>query len=316
MGLLSALAEVFPLPSSILPRSGADIYAFCQLSFLSFPLFVPVLKVISAPHGRFSIPSLFNLNGNAAWFVMEVVSPIGFIAAFLSEPLTSEPIQASTDIIGVGLKDLWSPSLDRLRHMPAANIFVGSLFVLHYIHRAVLSPLRSPKRSPIHLSVPLAAIAFNLINGFLMGSWIGGRSPAIQLSRTVLNCAKGWVNTKPMPFIIASPGLLTTQVGQGLAPIFTDPLAILALMGWAAGLASNIYHDEVLLDLRREPSKRVTKVMRDEEANDKRKAGYEADGKPKYGIPKGGLYEYVSFPNYLSECELRPSQLSYMSNQY
>lgn len=49
------------------------------------------------------------------------------------------------------------------------------------------------------------------------------------------------------------------------------------------GLWGNIWHDEVLLNLR------------------KPKAGEKEDGKPKYAIPYGGLYSFVSFPNYLCE---------------
>lgn len=302
MGLLATLSQLLPLPTSLIPQSGTDVYRLCQLSFLSFPLFVPVLRVISAPHGRFSIPSALNLNGNAAWFVMEVVSPIGFVVAFLSQPLTTASGSGSGTL--VKLSELWSPSLQRLRDIPMANTVVASLFVLHYLHRAVLSPLRSPKRSPIHLSVPLSAIAFNLINGFLMGSWLGGRSPAVHLSAEMLDCSNaGWTSglaAKMSPVTIASPGLLTSQQGQRMTPILSNPLALLALAGWAFGLVSNIYHDEVLLDLRREPHKRVTAAMRRDE-EDKRKPGYDDAGKPRYGIPKGGLYKWISFPNYLSE---------------
>lgn len=46
---------------------------------------------------------------------------------------------------------------------------------------------------------------------------------------------------------------------------------------WFAGFASNIYHDSILFKLRKASS----------------------DG---YSIPVGGLFRYVSSPNYLSEC--------------
>ncbi|CAO1629589.1 unnamed protein product [Sympodiomycopsis kandeliae] len=255
---------------------------------------VPILKVISAPHGRFSIPSSkLNLNGNLAWFVMEVVSPIGFIVAFLSQPLTSNPVLKGSSI---SLQDIWSPSLARLPEIPSANIFIGSLFVLHYIQRAVVSPIRSPKRSPIHLSVPLSAILFNLINGFMMGSWLGGRSPAIHLPSSLLSCGKLQWHNYSSNVTISFPGLIT---GKGLSPILSSPLAITSLLIWTAGLLSNMYHDEVLLDLRREPHKRVTKAMREDKED--KSAGYASNGQTKYGIPKGGLYKWTSFPNYLSE---------------
>lgn len=50
---------------------------------------------------------------------------------------------------------------------------------------------------------------------------------------------------------------------------------------WATGFVSNIYHDSILFHLRRK--------------------NQEKDNKKKYFIPHGGLYEYISCPNYFSE---------------
>ena len=50
---------------------------------------------------------------------------------------------------------------------------------------------------------------------------------------------------------------------------------------------TSVYHDELLHDLRRPPEKRrVSK----------------SNAKPqKYAVPHGGLFEYISFPNYFCE---------------
>lgn len=50
---------------------------------------------------------------------------------------------------------------------------------------------------------------------------------------------------------------------------------------------TTVYHDELLHDLRRPPEqRRVSK----------------SKAKPqKYAVPHGGLFEYISFPNYFCE---------------
>ena len=90
----------------------------------------------------------------------------------------------------------------------------------------------------------------------------------------------------------------------------------LGIAGWAAGLIGNgesihdaetslalsieyelmvVYHDEILNDLRREPSKRLITSYDKEEEQDKKA------GNGRYAIPRGGLFTLVSFPNYLCE---------------
>ena len=57
-----------------------------------------------------------------------------------------------------------------------------------------------------------------------------------------------------------------------------------------------VYHDEILNDLRRSPHRRLVSAPSIEEKEDVR------IGDGRYKIPRGGLFELVSFPNYL--CEL------------
>ena len=76
-------------------------------------------------------------------------------------------------------------------------------------------------------------------------------------------------------------------------PKFTSFRFWTGVVGWAFGFAGNgsfsyprfqlmeVYHDEILNDLRR--------------------PGTKAKGKGRYKIPEGGLFRYVSFPNYLCE---------------
>jgi 3-oxo-5-alpha-steroid 4-dehydrogenase 1 len=56
-----------------------------------------------------------------------------------------------------------------------------------------------------------------------------------------------------------------------------------------------VYHDEILNDLRRPPQQRLFKAADLAEDEDKRAI------KGHYAIPHGGLFRYVSFPNYFCE---------------
>lgn len=300
MTFLSLLSQLVPAPSSLWPASGADLFRLCQFAFLTSPLMVPIFRVVQAPFGRFSIPSPFNLPGNLAWFLMEIPSPITFALALASAPLT----EAGSSFT---LRDVLSPSLSRLAQLPKANLLLAGLFLTHYFQRAVISPIRAPPRSPLHLLVASLAVIFNLINGFMLGSWVGGRSPQIHLPSSAFASTSSLGDTAGEKLqslfsgavpgrTIASPGLLP----NAFSTVITNPVFLLAIAGWAVGFASNVYHDEILSDLRRPKEKRVTKAMVEEA--EERGQGAKEKG-PKYGIPRGGLYKWVSYPNYLSECE-------------
>ncbi|GMK53907.1 hypothetical protein CspeluHIS016_0104930 [Cutaneotrichosporon spelunceum] len=88
-------------------------------------------------------------------------------------------------------------------------------------------------------------------------------------------------------------GLNASLLGLSL-PAFPPPdgptfWAGMAL--WAVGFLGNIYHDEILHDLRRPPAQRLVSGAADGPTD---KSG-------KYRVPRGGLFALVSFPNYLCE---------------
>ncbi|PWY96876.1 hypothetical protein BCV70DRAFT_102539, partial [Testicularia cyperi] len=203
------------------------------------------------------------------------------------------------------------------------------LFVIHYTHRAVLQPLRSPRRSPLHISVPLSAILFNIINGFVMGSWLGGRTPwsalpepAVLSAALVATGAQGGIggNAGSAAASIAASDLArklgTSQIADSLrigAPglisnsVWSNPLWYLGIVGWAIGFAGNVWHDEILMDIRRpkksnssaaDPKQSQAQASNKEDAATKVGSGKSAR---KYSIPRGGLFEFISFPNYLCE---------------
>jgi len=193
---------------------------------------------------------------------MEIVSPISFTAVYLLAPFSpsGEP-----------------PPLNHTSSILAA------LFVVHYINRAVVCPLRSPGRSRTHFIVVFAAILFNLVNPPLMAAFLSAPE------------------TYPKPFHhdrkLQFPSLLAQMqdlldgglnrlsgnyANQAHEPSWTDPTFLLGITLFLLGFVSNIFHDEILHKLRRDTPPG-------------------SDGKPTYAIPHGYLYEYISFPNYFSE---------------
>ncbi|TFK34752.1 hypothetical protein BDQ12DRAFT_689131 [Crucibulum laeve] len=205
----------------------------------------PVLMVINAPFGRFTLQgdSRFLVDGIKSWISMELVSPAVFMFAFKSSPLSYYP---------TALPSLYSP-----------QTLFASLFFIHYLNRAIISPLRTPSRSKSHIIVPLAAVVFNTINGFLMGSYFS--SPYVRI-------------------------MFSSQTYQ-------QPTFIAGITLWALGFAGNIMHDEILLNIRRNAKTKDKAKEENEDADGKPKER----AKEHYAIPQGLLYKYVSYPNYFCE---------------
>lgn len=186
---------------------------------------------------------------------MESVSPIAFLAIYLSAP--------------------FSPTCTPppLRH---PSTLLAGLFVLHYLNRAIISPLRSPGRSRTHIIVPICAIIFNLVNPPLLAAYLSA-PPAPTVMEAEL------FNRVYHPPSVPSPQIPFSKSVQGPpSHAWSHTSYYVGIFFFLLGLVSNIFHDEILYNLRRNhpPS---------------------ADGKPRYAIPKGGLYKWISYPNYLSE---------------
>ncbi|KAE8213642.1 hypothetical protein CF327_g2872 [Tilletia walkeri] len=300
MSLSNFLASLLPGSSSssaTTPTLASTIYTLGSLSFLFSPLLAPVLIWgMDAPHGRFAPKNSqkWTVHGNYGWLVMEIVSPLTFLASLLTP----------YGIAQEGAGSVLQPVLDTLWKLPTPNKVLALLFVVHYAHRAVISPLTSPTRSRMHVVVPLSAIGFNLNNGFLLGAWFGGRSPAL-LSSPVDALRKSATSS----FLGRKSSFRATvqsiAFGPGLIPesAIKHPLFWLGIAGWAIGFAGNIYHDEILANLRRKPRKGAATADKKTIVQKKEKGGNGKDEsvKSRYKVPHGALFEYVSFPNYLCE---------------
>lgn len=103
--------------------------------------------------------------------------------------------------------------------------------------------------APIHISFALSAVIFNIINGSLIGGWLGG-----------------YGSTSSVP---------AWQI------LFGSVI-------WAAGFCGNIYHEEILRDIRRDRP-----VDKDAEG----RAVVVMDNGRVYRVPEGGLFRLIWHPH-------------------
>lgn len=135
-----------------------------------------------------------------------------------------------------------------------SQYILAGAYLVHYANRALISPLRTPSRSKSHVIVTFAGILFNILNGSLMGTYLSSPAAHAYLS--------------------------------GSRPSFYIGFCV-----WALGLAGNIIHDEILLNIRRK-----SRTKPDGKTKNEKPAQTE-----HYAIPYGLLYKYISFPNYFCE---------------
>ncbi len=172
------------------------------------------LFFITAPYGRHIRAGWgWTVDNRWSWFWMEIVSPAVFGYFFLSGSQTKTT-------------PMW--------------IFFA-LWWFHYLNRSLIFPLRlqtQGKRVP--LMIPLSAVFFNSVNGFINGYYLGTLADPYPES---------WL---------------------------TDPRFVIGILMFLGGWWINVQSDEILLKLRK-------------------------PGETGYKIPRGGMYRYISNPNYFGE---------------
>ncbi|THH33036.1 hypothetical protein EUX98_g1140 [Antrodiella citrinella] len=196
------------------------LYDVVRKWFIVIPAVVcPVNFFIDAPFGRFTpqTNSLFLVDGVKAWMIMESVVFPAFVYAFLKSPLSATSFGSAPPLT--------------LAHPPT---FLASLYLIHYLNRAIISPLRTPSRSKSHLLVPLLAVSYQVVNASLMGAYLS-----------------------------------SSQADAYLQGAFKSPRFWAGIAVWALGLMGNILHDEVLLNIRRKA--KAKGKAREDDSNGKNK---------------------------------------------
>jgi len=205
------------------------------------------LIVRPAPYGRYSESQGWGplIDAKLAWFIME--SPNVFVSALI-----------------------WSDAGGNAPVKSKANQALLGLFVLHYVNRSFIYPVRmTASGKPMPLSVMLMAWSFCCCNGYLQARYL----------------------TK----------FHTFPDSWHFNPIFGLGVVVFFL-----GFYINLDSDHILRELRKKGTKterESTHTMRTrrqarEEPETERHSGNQTS---TYRIPRGGLFEYISGANFFGE---------------
>lgn len=276
----------------------AGVYVAMLVAMQAMLLLGGVTFLLPAPMGKWGPRARrVSLNANLGWVLMEIPGPVLCLLAMCSAP-TAPPLAWSPSLLSpqvtlpaflrllcpglLAASDAAAPPLSlparwwgNFSAHPPTRQAAALFYLAHYMHRALLQPLwRAPRRTPMAIQVSLSAMLFQTTNGFLIGTWLASRAP-----QSVPPGVPGhtWAAS------LASAGQAS------LAPSTASSFFWLWMTLAALGLTSNIFHDEILLALRRpgrprEPKKSTIQV-----------------GRQTYTIPHGGLFTYIDHPHYLSE---------------
>ncbi|PYH93724.1 hypothetical protein BO71DRAFT_450516 [Aspergillus ellipticus CBS 707.79] len=245
--LLSSPEHLPPLADFILPTP--ETYTILVNIFQYFPV-VSIIQWLTSfhPAGKTSMKtSRLNLPGRWAWFAMEIVSPLNLI--FI----------------------LWTNSGPQT--LPLPNKLLASLYTLHYINRAIISPLfAAPSMSPIHLVIMSSAMLFNWLNSSCLAAWLLGYHI-------------------PIP-ILQTPSTIT----HTHTPIILPTLGLLLFL---TGMACNIHSERTLFRLRREAATLQEAKKSDSDPHTKNPPN-------KYSKlyimpPPTGLFTSILYPHYVAE---------------
>ncbi|POS85595.1 hypothetical protein EPUL_002994 [Erysiphe pulchra] len=133
---------------------------------------------------------------------------------------------------------------------------------------------------------------FQFMNGVSIGGFLAGYGPAITTDTTKIE---------------SSMDINSTQVfWQQILPQWRRKLGLFI---WLLGFAANIYHDEILRDIRRSPRKdardraQPEKSGSDDKGEEEKKISKEGKicVEKLYRIPERGLFRYILFPHYFTE---------------
>ena len=182
----------------------------------------------------------------------------------------------STLLLNVPLSSI--PST--ISSLPYTHLILSLCYLTHYTHRAIISPLRAPNISPNHLIVWLIGVFFNYFNGYSLAGFLLFNFSDVDVSTPAAKI-RFWG-------------------GVGI---------------WGLGLWGNIWHENVLYDIRRRTLKYKEKIGRmkkgdvTEDANGEMDSGkgekplrVTAENGQVYEVPMGGLYAWTWHPHVSITC--------------
>ncbi|KAJ5787199.1 hypothetical protein N7457_002189 [Penicillium paradoxum] len=244
------IAELFP-PTPV-------VYTQVLCCFQYFPLVTVAQWILSwHPAGKTSSQSIFNIPGRIAWSAMEIVGPINLIYSLVTP----------------------SPHAPSIADLPTPNILVASLYCIHYLNRAIISPFFSaPSMSPIHACIMSFAMVFNWFNSA---------------------CLAGWLRGYTVPKI---PTFITPSSGNPFRSSVVEFLPTVGIVLFTIGMAGNIYSETSLFRLRREEAERRTSKKKDGDSTSSETGDKSNKFHKVYVIPPArGVFRYILYPHYVFE---------------
>lgn len=181
--------------AGILPPSRETWETVCAVFAWGFPAITAFQWVLDwYPQGKTSVESRFNISGRWGWVTMESVGFTSLLYIMFTLPHE----------LGLG-------------PLPWGNWVMSGCFVVHYLYRAIISPIfLNPSMSPMGPLVWVMAAMFQLLNGISIGGWLAGYGPTTDMDWA----GRYWA----------------MEIG---------------LVVWAWGLLGNMFHDDDLREIRR-----------------------------------------------------------------
>ncbi|KAJ5711555.1 hypothetical protein N7488_005711 [Penicillium malachiteum] len=239
-----------------------EAYIGVLTTFQYFPIFSVLQWILSwHPAGKTSMKSsIFNLPGRVAWCIMEITGPVNLIYNFS---------QASISFF----------------ELPAQNQLVASLYCIHYLNRAIISPfLSAPSMSPIHVFLMCSAITFNWFNSSCISGWLLGYSTPIP-----------GFNTE------GAPALNPSNFSYPLVQI----LAFIGTICFTLGMAGNIYAETALFRFRRESAEQRSSKKSDSKTTVTVTDSHSKTGNKFHKVyvipPVEGVFRTILYPHYVFE---------------
>lgn len=143
---------------------------------------------------------------------------------------------------------LWKlPPRLNIPSLPLSNKLVASLYVIHYVNRAIISPFfAAPSMSPLHASVVAMAVLFNWLNSSCLAGWLVGYHVPVLGYKT-----DGAVG-----------------VGESYSSRYSPATHFLPCLGmvlFTAGMMGNIHSERTLFRLRREAAEKRDAAKKSDE---------------------------------------------------
>ncbi|PLN75482.1 hypothetical protein BDW42DRAFT_197733 [Aspergillus taichungensis] len=270
MGAISSTIQSLP-PVGDFVHLTPDAYRVALNIFQYFPLFTTIEWLTPYyPAGKSSLQSsALNIPGRLGWTIMELVGPLNLLNI----------LRTQTPQLGIA-------------SLPLPNKLVVALYLIHYVNRAIVSPLMAPSVSPTHVLIVASAAVFNWLNSTCLAGWVLGYGVLLEGFDSSAGGGGGVVSS--------------ASAGNSTAVWVTSLLGTLV---FALGMAGNIYSERTLFRLRREEVSRRSSSSSSSPSKDTKK---ESKSKSKskesnkyskvYVIPPAkGPFTSILYPHYVFE---------------